>query len=550
MGRHEARGQASEVKHHFYRSKTEISLRHTFINKFFFNCRMPQDKEIEKTIRMLHPFEREILPHLSTTTHSSELIKKSTLKDIEITRALEWLENKKLISTQKTTQKIVMLGKNGEHYKLHYLPERRVLTALQKGPLSLSSIQKEAHLSTEETSAAIGVLRNINAITVTKTKEITLTLTPQGKQIKSLPEEILLNHSFPVIFDKLSPELQQVATKLQKRKDILFISEETEKIIALTTLGKEIIHHGIKNENLIGRVTPALIQTGEWKKKKFRAYDVSINVPSVTAGKKHVVTQSVDYIKRIWLDMGFKEMTGNMVSTSFWDLDTLFVPQDHPARDMQDTFYLTNPSKGSLPSFAQKIKAVHENGGKTGSKGWRSEWSMEESKRLLLRTHTTVLSAHTLATLKKADLPAKFFAVGKVFRNEAIDYSHLFEFYQVDGIVVDQNANLRHLLGYLKEFYKKMGYTDVRIRPAHFPYTEPSCEVEVFHPVKKVWLELGGAGIFRPEVVIPLLGQDIPVLAWGLGLERVITSYYNITDVRDLYKNDLAMLRKSKLWVR
>jgi phenylalanyl-tRNA synthetase alpha chain len=239
-----------------------------------------------------------------------------------------------------------------------------------------------------------------------------------------------------------------------------------------------------------------------------------------------------------------------MVSTSFWDLDTLFVPQDHPARDMQDTFYLTEPSKGTLPPLASKIKAVHETGGSTGSKGWGSQWSQEEAKRLLLRTHTTVLSAHTLAELKKSDLPAKFFAVGKVFRNEALDYSHLFEFYQVEGIVVDPNANLRHLLGYLKEFYKKMGYTDVRIRPAHFPYTEPSCEVEVFHPVKKTWLELGGAGIFRPEVVIPLLGHDIPVLAWGLGLERIITSYYNLTDVRDLYKNDLALLRKSKLWVR
>ena len=509
---------------------------------------MPADPSIEKTIRMLHPFEREILPYLSITTHSSDLLKKSKLKDVEITRALEWLENKKLITTQKIAQKMVVLGKNGAHYKQHGLPERRVLHALTR-PLSLPDIQKNANLSAEETSAAIGVLRSLSAIVIKKEKEIILSLTLQGKQLHSLPEEKLLDHSFPLSFEKLGNDLQQAAVRLQKRKDILSISDETDKIITVTQLGKKILDHGITTEDFIGRLTPSLIQTGAWKNKKFRSYDVAINVPAVLSGKKHIVTQSIDYIQRIWLEMGFKEMTGNLISTSFWDLDALFVPQDHPARDMQDTFYLSEPNKGSLPPLAQKVRAVHENGGSTGSKGW-GHWSPEESKRLLLRTHTTVLSAHTLAELKKSDLPAKFFAVGKVFRNEALDYSHLFEFYQVEGIVVDPNANIRHLKGYLKNFYKKMGYPDVRVRPGYFPYVEPAMEVDVWHPVKKKWVELGGAGILRPEVVTPLLGQDIPVLAWGLGLERVITSYYNIADVRDLYKNDLAMLRNAKIWVR
>ena len=160
------------------------------------------------------------------------------------------------------------------------------------------------------------------------------------------------------------------------------------------------------------------------------------------------------------------------------------------------------------------------------------------------------MSAQTLAKLKKSDLPAKFFSVGKVFRNETLSWKSLFEFIQVEGIVVDPNANFKHLKGYLKEFFAKMDFPDVRIRPGHFPYTEPSCECDVWHPKKNQWIEVGGAGIFRPEVVKPLLGFECPVLAWGLGMERTIMEYYNISDVRDIYKNDLKQLREMKIWMK
>jgi phenylalanyl-tRNA synthetase alpha chain len=160
------------------------------------------------------------------------------------------------------------------------------------------------------------------------------------------------------------------------------------------------------------------------------------------------------------------------------------------------------------------------------------------------------LSARTLAGLKKEDLPAKFFALGKCFRNETLDWSHLFEFNQFEGIVVDPNANFRHLLGYLKAFFKKMGYEKARFRPAYFPYTELSIEIDVFHPLRKEWIELGGSGIFRPEVVKPLLGIDVPVLAWGPGFDRIILEFFKINDIRELYRNDLKQLREIKDWMR
>jgi phenylalanyl-tRNA synthetase alpha chain len=294
-----------------------------------------------------------------------------------------------------------------------------------------------------------------------------------------------------------------------------------------------------------------MLKSGIWKQKKFRKYDVAINVPEITSGKRHFMAQTIEYIKRIWLEMGFEEMTGSHVETSYWDLDSLFVPQDHPARTMQDTFYIADEkgkiALGSLPGNYKKIKAVHEGGADTGSKGWQTPWDENLAKEVLLRTHCTALSAHALAKLSKKDLPKKYFAVSRVFRNETMDWKHLFEFEQVEGIVVDEYVNFRHLLGYLRQFFRKLGFTDVRLRPAHFPYTEPSVEVEVYNPVKKEWVELGGAGIFRPEVTKTLIGTEIPVLAWGLGLARIAVEYWNIKDIRETYKNDLNYLRAMKL---
>ncbi len=198
----------------------------------------------------------------------------------------------------------------------------------------------------------------------------------------------------------------------------------------------------------------------------------------------------------------------------------------------------------------ERVKAVHENGGDTGSVGWQAPFDAKVSLLNLLRTHTTVLSAQTINKLKKENLPAKFFSINKVYRNEALDWKHLFEFHQVEGIVVDPNATLKDLKGYLVEFYKKMGFEKVRMRPAHFPYTEPSIEPEVWHPEKKEWIEVGGAGIFRPEVTKTLIGIEVPVLAWGLGLERIISPHYGITDIRELYHNDLKQLRRMKNFIK
>jgi phenylalanyl-tRNA synthetase alpha chain len=508
--------------------------------------------DAKKLVDKLHPLERKVLPVLESTTVFKEIVKKTELKEVEVMRALQWLENKEIVVLSDEIREVVDLGSNGKKYVKIGLPERRFLDAI-KNDIMLSDLTATAEVSKEEVNITLGVLRKRAAVLIDKQKkDLKITLTDQGKKLKEKEslEEKFLKKEFPIDVNDLIDEDKFAYSELLKRRDILKKEVIKTKTTELTAVGKELLKEKI-DVDYIEKLTPTILKTGLWKKRKFRQYDVEINVPKIHGGKRHFVNQSIDYIKKVWMDLGFKEMQGNLVQTSFWDLDALFVPQDHPARDEQDTFYIKNPASGKLPKkFAENVKKTHENGWTTGSKGWSYKWSPEIAKENLLRTHTTVLSAKTISKLKKEDLPAKFFSVKRVYRNETLSWKHLFEFVQVEGIVIDPDANFTHLIGYLKNFFKKLGFEKVRIRPGHFPYTEPSAEVDVWHPEKKMWVELGGSGLFRPEVVKPLLGKEVPVLAWGIGLERSIAEYFKITDIRDLYKNDLKQLREMKTWMK
>ena len=509
--------------------------------------------DIDKLIDTLHPLERKVLPVLSRVKKLNEIVSATGLQEVEVMRALQWMQNKEIIKIEENLRDVVVLDKNGHKYIKEGLPEKRFLNAIKDKALTREELKEKASLDYQEFNVCIGTLKSKVAIDINKEKDLIVSITDNGKKLleKESLEEQFLKKQFPIELKDLKDEEKFALENLKKRKEIIKQELIKERSAELTSIGNNILKKGISQKDIIDSLTPVIIKKGTWKTKKFRRYDVKINVPKVYNGRRHFVNEAIDYSRRIWLDMGFKEMEGPMIQTSFWNFDSLFTAQDHPVRDLQDTYFIKNPEKGSLPDkkLVNHIKKAHESGVK-GSTGWNYKWDPEEAKKNVLRTHTTVLSAQTIAKIKESDLPVKFFAVGKCFRNEAVDWSHLFEFNQTEGIVVDPDANLRHLFGYLKEFFKKMGFPKARFRPAYFPYTEPSVEIDVYHPVHKKWIELGGAGIFRPEVVIPLLGKDIPVLAWGPGLDRIITDYYNITDIRDLYKNNIKQLREIKAWLR
>src|SRR3989344_1203223 len=505
----------------------------------------------KEIIEKLHPFEIKAISALKDGMALDELSEKSGLKEIEAMRALQWLENKGLVKIKTEEKNVIRIESNGRTYLRDGLPEKKILGAIKSSPLSFDKIKKELKLGNEEFNVCIGLLKSKMAVNI---REGSLEITAQGANLidkETLEEKFLKRLSkAEVQANDLSPEERFAYGLLKKRKNVLREDKIKIKSAELTELGRDIKKQKPETADLVERLTQDMIKRGSWKGKSFRRYDIKINVPQINGGKRHFVNQTIQSIKRIWLDMGFKEMTGPMLDTSFWNFDALFTAQDHPVRELQDTFYIKNPAKGRLPNkeIVQAVKEMHEGGGGIGSRGWGYKWDPEEAKKNVLRTHTTILSAKTLAKLKEEDLPAKFFSVAKCFRNEALDWKHLFELYQVEGIVVDPDANFRNLLGYLKAFFNKLGFERVRIQPAYFPYTEPSAEVHVFHPVKKQWIELAGSGIFRPEVVVPLLGKDVPVLAWGMGLERSISEFFSISDIRQLYSNDLKQLREIKIW--
>jgi phenylalanyl-tRNA synthetase alpha chain len=491
-------------------------------------------------LETLHPLERKVLPFLKNSKNLSELERNSKLKEIEIIRALQWLENKRIIKTNKRLTEIYSLDKNGKTYAQRKLPEFQFLQAIKDEELCLQEIKEKANLNNEEANISIGQLKKRSAIIIKEGMNISIT--PAGLKLLSnnTPEQTLIEKLIQSL-KILNNEEKKIFKQLQKRKQLVKLDIITEREIELTDIGKQIITKKI-DQNMIETLTPAMLKNNSWRGKKFRRYDIKINVPKKYPGKRHFVNQAKQHAKRIWLDMGFEEMTGTIINSSFWNFDALFTAQDHPVREMQDTFFLKGTSKLPNKTLVNKIKKQHES-------SWKYDWKESESKKPVLRTHTTVLSAQTISKLKDKDLPKKYFALGRNYRNEALDWSHLFEFNQTEGIVIDPKANFKHLLGYLKQFFHKMGYEKVRFRPAYFPYTEPSVEIDVFVEEKDTWIELGGAGIFRPEVIKPLFGKDIPVLAWGPGFDRILMNYYQIKDIRNLYKNDLKQLKEIKEWV-
>ncbi|MEM2447833.1 MAG: phenylalanine--tRNA ligase subunit alpha [Candidatus Bathyarchaeia archaeon] len=456
------------------------------------------------------------------------------------------LSLKGLLSIRTKEDSVITLTDEGFRYFKLGLPERRVVEqARVKRVISISEL---VNLEDWEKPIGLAWLKKKGWGIVKAGKVEILTEAFKGADEKLIE---LIASEGRIYMSSLPPELKEAIDILKERK-LIKIEKSSARFISLSTLGEEALKGEVEILEEVSRLTRELIVSGKWRNVLFKKYDVTLPSYRIPIGRLNFVREVLDYIRQVWIEMGFMEMEGPILEICFWNYDALYVPQDHPARDLQDTFYVKTPKFGRLQDqdLVKKIEETHESGWTTGSRGWGYHWDPEESKKTLLRTHTTCLSARTLAVLRDVELPAKFFAVSKVFRNEKPDRTHLCEFYQTEGIVVDENANMKHLIGYLKEFFKKLGFPDARFRPAYFPYTEPSLEVEVYYPAMDKWIELAGAGIFRPEVVKPLLGREIPVLAWGLGPGRIIMLNYGLEDMRDLVMNDLDFLRNAPVWIR
>ncbi len=466
-----------------------------------------------------------------------ELMEATGLEQVKVMNASSWLQSKGLAAMEEDLESSYQVTGEGQRFLEEDLPEVQVLRLVMDGTNRFSVLRERR----DDLDIAIGWLMRKQWCTIDKSEgEKSLVPTDTGKKAvgEEQPEVTVLRQ----IANGETPDDPDMAETLVQR-NALTENEEITRTVILSGEGREVVKQGLEIREEIAQLSPEHIQSGAWKDAAFRRYDVKSFAPARHPGKRHPLSRLIERVRRIFVEMGFQEIMGGYVEPCFWDMDVLFIPQDHPARDMQDTFYCSRPAELPIDDeLLENIKAVHETGGDTGSTGWQYDFDSEQARRVVLRTHTTVNTIRYLA--EHPEPPAKVFSIGRVFRRETIDSTHLPEFYQIEGIVHEEQANFRQLIGLLTEFYHKLGFDNIRLRPAYYPYTEPSMDVEVRWHDR--WMELGGSGIFRPEVTEPL-GIREPVLAWGLGLERIAMELYGLHDIRQLYLSDIEWLRSAPM---
>jgi phenylalanyl-tRNA synthetase alpha chain len=474
-----------------------------------------------------------------------EIIKASSLAHAAVMRAALKLSKENLVQLHEQKMEIVSLNREGQAYAKKGLPERRLVNSLNRlgGKAKIDEVVREAKLQKALLPIALGWLRRKKWASFPE-QGILMSL----NKAKQGDDERIINliaRKDSIATMDLEDKEQLTVETLRKRK-LVNVKEKVVRTLELTPEGRKHVEKGVRIVRDVSQLTPELIITGKWRKTKLRKFNVSAAVSKSYPGKLHPLQQIVERARRIFLQMGFTEIRGPLVETAFWNFDALFQPQDHPAREMQDTFYLSKPKAGRLPEkiVVDAVARVHEDGWTTDSKGWGYEWSRQEARRLVLRTHTTAETIKYLSKHKKP--PIKVFSVDKVYRNERLTYKNTAEFYQIEGIIVDEGVTLRDLMGTLKAFYSHFGLDRVQFWPCYFPYTEPSAQAMVYVPKLKHWMELCGMGIFRPEVVSPM-GIEYPVLAWGGGLERIAMVEFGLDDIRKLYGNDLGWIRSQPL---
>ena len=485
----------------------------------------------------LHPLERKILSALAASASGSlpfeSLVKASDVQNDQARRALQWLASKRLVTINDSRQSRLEAVRSP--------PELTLVTRISESPTPMTVAQlRTAFESAEEFSAAFGRARSAGWITVENAPPAVRLVDPKGLDtLRSLMEAVKEGLGE----ERLTTEQAALAADLLRRGLLKRVETRTTSA-AITETGREAALASVES-GLVDRLTPEILASGEWRTKTLRPLDVEAKAPVFYPGRRHPVRDFIREIREVYISMGFTELHGNSVYPAFWNFDALFIPQDHPGREMQDTFYLAGLSdlKLTRTGLVANVASTHEHGWKTGSRGWGYTWRLEEARKLVLRTHNTVLTVKALSQSKEKE--TRVFAVSKVYRNENLDYKHLAEFHHMDGIMVGERLNVRHLMGFLKEFYKKLGMKDVKLWPTYFPYTEPSLEVVGYSRATKSWIELSGSGVFRPEVTLPL-GVKLPVLAWGPGVERLMLMRYGLDDMRDLYGEDLSWLRSRR----
>ncbi len=517
--------------------------------------------ESSSLIDSLHPLEVKVLTAFRSSTNgraltTERLAAETELEPSQLSMAIEWLLAKGLLSIElETKTPVVSLTSVGEAYFEQASPIERVLSAAREASgsgkrLTIADLTSQSGLDPADVSKAVGRLKKEGALLVIQggCLESTGRPSPSAEAMRMVLKQL---HETSSELESFSPAhrqlMQEHALRRGNAKEPFRIDDRIARSYVLSPAGvrgvEQLTRQGAVEE--ISQLSPELLKDGSWRDKRFRKYTISLRAPRIGIGKKHPYREFLDTVKTKLVSMGFREMRGSLVETEFWNMDALFMPQFHPARDIHDVYFVKHPTHAMAIAdpFLMRVARAHQDGGETHSTGWRYAFDVERAKRLVLRSQGTAVSARTLAG--GAAVPGKYFSIARCFRYDQVDATHATDFFQVEGIVLGEGINFRTLLGLLNLFAREVAQAkEVKFLPAYFPFTEPSVELHVRHP-RLGWMELGGAGLFRPEVTLPL-GVSVPVIAWGLGLDRMAMMALGIHDIRELFTENLDLIRTTR----
>ncbi len=507
---------------------------------------------MEIDVKSLHPLEIKVLLHVKESEQitAKRIISELGYKLGQCNQAFSWLAAKELISeSDRFIRRQYELTELGKAFNKIGFPAERMFNLLKEyGSLSLPKIAEMLGLDKSDVGSAFGKLskQGIFGMNAEKMAEIREKILPPD--ILAARELVMRAVQGPLEEEQLTEDEKKVLQGISKKRGAagapFRLAEREEIIYALTPAGTG-ISKILKEKNItgeeLGAVTQDMLADGSWKDKSFRSYSLNSPPSRVLLGRRNPYGEYLQWVKDKLASLGFEEFDGPLVENEFWNGDALFMPQFHSARDIHDVYYVKNPShaKEIDQPYLDQVAATHENGWDTGSRGWGYEFDRDFTRRQVMRSQGTVLSAKQLP---KAKIPGKYFGIARCFRYDQVDATHGADFYQTEGIVLGEDVNLRTLLGLLKMFAEEVaGAEEVKYVPGYFPFTEPSIEVHIKHPVLG-WFELGGSGIFRPEVT-KALGVDVPVLAWGLGIDRMALMHLGLNDLRELFTPDIESVR-------
>jgi len=502
---------------------------------------------------------RQILDYLKTTARPltpQSIAAALALKDNTVQSLLASLRSQNLIKDYKTsTIQFYQLTPEGQRFAEKGLPEIRLVTLLAQlgGEASVSSLEKAKILDSSEQQLALGWARRNGWITISKRgNETWVHLSSNAiEDSANHPLQLALNatkesgqlHQDQINFDTKTWKIIQ--RDFEKRQLAILVVQQMVTVL-ITSEGTRALDRSVLHKDMIHDLTPALLKSEQWKDREFLPYNLRAPTSPLYPGKKHPYIEFIDRVRRILIGLGFQEAKGPLVELEFWNNDALFMPQDHVAREVHDMYHVRTPKgPGAVLNktvFTQVAK-THENGWKTGSIGWQYKYSFDIARRLVMRSQTTAVSVRYLVEHQQA--PLRMFSIDRNFRPEKFDATHSAEFHQCEGIIGGEGLTLRDLMGYLRAIAESVGIEKLKFKPGFFPFTEPSIEGFIFIPGLG-WKEALPGGIFRPEVTLPL-GINFPVLAWGIGIDRLAMAALGIDDIRELVSRDLGWLRKVSL---